>query len=124
MRIKVSGIQGISDLADDLQLIPRTMRLRARAIVANNIEQGNMRAQRIAKAAAGPHGKLYWKRLSAEMTGPLSGEYGPHAPQTEYVGVAKAAGAMRDLEKSAAQQAPRFARDIGRMVDDLFWPGG
>jgi hypothetical protein len=30
---------------------------------------------------------------------------------------------MRDLEKAAAKIAPRFQREIGRMLDGLFWPG-
>lgn len=124
-RIQVRGIEGIADLADDLQTIPATMRLRARAIVASNIEQGAIRTQGIARKAAGPHGKDYWKRIGSDMTGPLSGEFGPSAVQgTRFTGVSGSEGAMRDLEKAAAQQAPRFARDVERMVAGLFWPGG
>jgi hypothetical protein len=123
MRIQVHGIEGIADLADDLRFIPRVMRHRAGAVVARNIEYGNRVAQREARAAAGPHGKDYFKRLSAEMTGSLSGEYGPEGPpKSDYVGVDGTAGATRDLDASAAKTAPRFARDIGRMVDGLFWP--
>lgn len=121
--IRVQGIEGIADLADDLRTIPRTFRLRAGAVVARNAEIGNHIAQEIARKAAGKHGKNYFKRLSAEAVGSLAWEYGPSAPKSDYVGVSGAAGAMRDLEKSADRIAPRFARDAGRLLDDLFWPG-
>lgn len=123
MRVRVSGIAGIDDLASDLAMIPKTMRLRGRAVVRRNIETGNLIAQEIAKGASGPHGKDYFKRLSSEMTGPLEGEYGPWGPpKSDYVGVSGTAGAMRDLNRSADRIGPRFARDAGRMLDDLFWP--
>jgi len=123
MRIQVHGIAGIADLADDCKVISRAVPVRGRAVVRKNIEYGNIVAQNIAKKAAGPHGKDYFKRLSSEMTGPLVGEYGPWGPpKTDYVGVSGTAGAMRDLEKSADRVGPRFARDAGRMLDGLFWP--
>jgi hypothetical protein len=122
--IQVHGIEGIADLGDDLKTIPRTFRLRAGAVVAKNAEIGNHIARGIAEKAAGPHGKDYFKRLSAEAVGPLAWEYGPEGPpKTDYVGVSGTAGAMRDLEKSAERIAPRFARDAGRLLDSLFWPG-
>jgi hypothetical protein len=124
MRIKVSGIEGISDLASDLELIPRAAILRGRAVVQRNIEIGNTIAQGIARKAAGKHGKDYFKRLSSEMTGAWVGEFGPEGPpKTDYVGVSGTEGAMRDLEKAADKVAPRLARDAGRMLDGLFWPG-
>jgi hypothetical protein len=124
VRIQVQGIDGIADLADDLKSIPRTFRLRAGAVVARNAELGNHLAQEIARKAAGPHGKNYFKRLTAEAKGPLAWEFGPEGPpKTDYVGVSGTEGAMRDLEKAADRVAPRFARDAGRMLDDLFWPG-
>jgi hypothetical protein len=125
VRIQVSGIAGIADLADDLRTIPVMMRSRATAIVARNIDYGNKTAQNIANQLAGKHGKNYANRLTAEMTGPLSGVYGPSPLIGEdYVGVGGTEGAMRDLEKSASTTAPKFAREIGEMVDGLFWPGG
>lgn len=124
MRINVSGIEGISDLARDLEMIPRTARLRGRAVVQRNIEIGNVIAQGIARKAAGKHGKDYFKRLSSEMTGFWEGEFGPEGPpKTDYVGVSGTEGAMRDLEKAADKIAPKLARDAGRLLDSLFWPG-
>ena len=115
---------GIDELVRDCRLIPRTMRVRGKAVVRKNVELGTIQAQRIAKAAAGDHGKNYWKRISGEMTGALEGEYGPEGPpKSDYVGVDGSAGAMRDLVKSAQRQGPQFARDVSRMVDGLFWPG-
>jgi hypothetical protein len=124
MRISVSGIEGIADLADDLKLIPRTARLRGNALVLKHAEIGNDIARGIAKKAAGKHGKNYFKRLSAERTGAWQAEFGPEGPpKTDYVGVSGGEGAMRDLEKAADRVAPRFARDAGKMLDSLFWPG-
>jgi hypothetical protein len=124
MRIKVSGIEGISDLADDLEQSPRTARLRGDALVMKHAEIGNSIAQGIARKAAGKHGKNYYKRLSAERTGTWQAEFGPEGPpKTDYVGVSGTAGAMRDLEKAAERVAPRFARDAGKLLDSLFWPG-
>ena len=123
MRIQVHGIAEIADLANDCVVISKAVPLRGKAVVARNIEYGNQVAQQIAQGAAGPHGSNYHKRLSAEMTGALVGEYGPEGPpKSDYVGVSGTAGAMRDLNKSAARVAPRFARDAGRLLDGLFWP--
>lgn len=123
MRIKVHGIPEIADLARDCAVIAAAVPLRGNAVVLRNAEYGNTIAQGIAKAAAGPHGANYYKRLSAELTGPLTAEYGPEGPpKSDYVGVSGTAGAMRDLTKSAKRVAPRFQRDAGRLLDGLFWP--
>lgn len=115
----------IDGLIRDLRLIPRTMRVRGKAVVARNVDLGTMLTKRAARAAAGPHGVNYHKRISGEMTGPLEGEFGPSAVLgTRYTGVSGSAGAMRDLEKAADKVGPRFAAEVGRMADDLFWPGG
>ena len=125
MRIRVSGIEGIADLGDDLKLIPRTARLRGNALVLKHAEIGNDIARGIAKKAAGKHGRNYYKRLSAEATGFWEAEFGPEGPpKSDYVGVSGTEGAMRDLEKAAERVAPRFARDAGKLLDSLFWPGG
>ena len=124
MRIRVEGIEGIADLGNDLQQIPRTAILRGRAVVQRNVELGTHLTQGIARKAAGKHGANYWKRISGEMVGAWEGEFGPSAVEgRRYVGVSGSEGAMRDLEKAADKVAPRFAREAGRMLDDLFWPG-
>jgi hypothetical protein len=121
MRISVQG--GVADLADDLAKIPPRAAGRMATVVKRNVEQGNRQAQRLARAAAGPHGANYWKRLSGEMTGPLEGEYGPHG---DVVGNAVGAGWRNgppntDLPKSADIQGPKFANDVAKMLDRLFW---
>lgn len=120
MRIRVH--HDIGDLANDLLGVAAKAQVQMPEVVRRNGEQGNRVAQGIAKAAAGPHGKDYWKRLSSEMVGPLTAEYGPEGPpKTDYVGVSGTVGAMRDLTKSARIQAPRFAEDVRDMADGLFW---
>lgn len=116
---------GIDDLVADLRLIPRTMKVRGKAVVRRNVDSGAIVTRQIAKKAAGPHGANYFKRIKGEMTGGMSGEYGP-SPLVglRYVGVSGSAGAMRDLDKSLERVRPKFHRDVERMVDSLFWPGG
>lgn len=94
------------------------------AVVKRNIREGNKLAQRNARASSGVHGKNYYKRLSAEMTGLLEGEYGPTG---SVVGNAVGAGWRHgppntDLERSLDIQGPKFAKDVGDTADGLFWP--
>ena len=121
MRIRVTDT--IGDLADDMRAIPAKFETRAPKVVAKNAREGNKRAQIIARTKAGPHGKNYWKRLTSEMTGPLSAEYGPEGdPKTDFVGVGfRHGGNNNDLPESADLQAPKFVKDIGDIVDGLFW---
>jgi len=119
----VRVIHDIDDLARDLAEIPVQALVKGSEIVRKNTNEGNKIAQRFARASAGPHGKLYYKRLTAEMTGPLEGEYGPRG-----VVAGRAVGAgwrngppNTDLEKSQDVIGPKFARDVGEMADGLFW---
>lgn len=113
---------GIDDLASDLAAIPARMVTKGSRVVRKNVNEGSRLTRRIAKAAAGPHGKDYFKRISGEMTGALEGEFGPWGPpKSRYVGVEGSAGAMRDLNKAADVIGPKFADDAGAMLDGLFW---
>lgn len=107
----------IGALAKHYAAVPAKFRRFARVAVRVSLEEGTDDAKRHADAAAGPHGSNYSKRISWEMTGALEGEYGPHAPKTDYVGVSGAEGAMRDLEKSALRLGPRFQKRVGFAVD-------
>lgn len=121
MRVRV--IHGIDDLASDMRAIPVKFARKAPGVVRRNAREGNKIAQRLAKSKAGPHGKNYWKRLSAEMTGPLSAEYGPEGdPKTEFVGVGFRSGVNLDLPNSADIIGPKFADDVLDTADGLFWP--
>lgn len=116
-------VHDIDDLANDLAAIPPKMRKQGNAVVRRSIREGNAFARGYARAASGVHGKNYFKRLSAEMTGPLEGEYGPHG---DVVGNAVGAGWRHgppntDLEKSQDVIGPRFAKSVGEMIDGLFW---
>lgn len=114
----------IGALAADCATIATTTKLKMSKVVKRNTEQGNKVAQGIARGRSGIHGKNYWKRLSAEMIGPLEGEYGPHG---DVVGNAVGAGWRHgppntDLEKSLDIQGPKFAADVSATADGLFWP--
>ena len=112
----------IGDLADDLAGIPENLAFRLPLVVRRNINEGNRIAKRLARAKAGPHGTNYYKRLTAEMTGTLEGEYGPEGdPKTEFVGVGFRHGINTDLPQSADEIGPKFAKDVGDEIDGAFW---
>ena len=121
MRIRVTGIKNIADLASDCVSVAARAEVGLPAIVQRNAEAGNRLAQSVARAQAGPHGALYYKRITAEAISPLSWEYGPSAPIGRYTGVSGAAGAMRDLNKSARKQGPAMASDGRDFAAALFW---
>lgn len=118
----VSVRHSIGELAADMAAIPPKAITRGSKVVRANIREGNKLAQGYARGLAGPHGKNYYKRLSAEMTGPLTGEYGPEGtPKTDFVGVGFRHGRNTDLPRSADVIGVKFAKDVGDMVDGLFW---
>ena len=120
MRIRV--IDDIQGLAVDLTAITIEAPADMAETVHSNINSGLRYARSIARSKAGPHGKNYYKRLSAEMTGPLQGEYGPEGdPKTEFVGVGFRHGRNNDLPQSADVIGPRFARDVAGLADRWFW---
>lgn len=113
----------IDDLASDLAAIPVTFTKKASGVVRKNAKEGNTLARGFARAAAGPHGAAYYKRIGWEMTGPLSAEYGPEGiPKTDFVGVGfRNGGPNLDLPNSADIVGPKFAHDVGDVIDGLFW---
>lgn len=121
-RIRVNHT--IGGLRRDMDKIARTAAPKMSRVVKRNTTQGEKLTQRIARGAAGPHGLNYWKRITSEMVGPLTGEYGPTG---EVAGNAVGAGwrhgpGNTDLEKSLDVQGPKFAKDVGDVADGLFWP--
>lgn len=118
-RIRV--LHGIDELASDMREIPVKFAKKAPGIVKRNTTEGNKIARRFAKDRAGPHGKNYFKRLTAEMTGPLTGEYGPHDGGTPVGAGYRHGGVNLDLPNSADIIAPKFADAVGDMVDGFFW---
>lgn len=123
--MRISEHDTLDGLVADLSSIPtRFVRGTSRA-VKKNVDQGNRLAKANAKRTAGSHGKLYPRAFSAEMTGLLSGEYGPDAsmPQGDmsFEYGSRNQAPHLDLNRSADIIGPKFANDIGDVLDGLFW---
>lgn len=120
---RVSVTHGIGDLKRDLTGIATGWARKVAPVVRRSIREGNAIARANSRASSGPHGKNYHKRLTAEMTGPLSGEYGPHGTVAENaVGAGWRNGPQNtDLPRSADVIGPRFAHRVGDAVGELFW---
>lgn len=110
----------IGDLASDMAAIPVKFARKAPGVVKRNVTEGNKIAQGFARERSGPHGKAYWKRLSAEMTGPLTGEYGPHDGGTPVGAGYRTSAPNMDLPNSADLIAPKFAKDVGDAAEEAF----
>lgn len=112
----------LSDLARDTAAIAVGGRAAMVPVVARYGQMGNNAAQRFARQRSGPHGKNYFKRLSAEMRTPLSWEYGPEGDVVENaVGAGWRNGpANTDLERSMDYVGPRFADAVGKTAERLF----
>ena len=120
MRIVVHD--DIEGLAVDLTAIAIESPLDMAEVVKLNADAGVRYAKNIARAKAGPHGADYYKRIGAEMTGPLTAEYGPEGdPKTNFVGVGFRHGRNNDLPQSADIIGPRFARAVAKLSDRWFW---
>lgn len=112
MRVRVVG--GVGDLARDLAAAPPKFIRSASSTVRRNAVEGNKIAQRLSRQKAGPHGKNFYKRMTSEMTGPLTAEYGPEgSPKTEFVGVGFRSGENLDLPNSADLIGPKVADELG-----------
>lgn len=121
MRITVrrSG-NAISETARDLQAVPVNIRTEGGALVHRNADRLNRFARNIARSNAGPHGALFYKRITAEMTGALSAEIGPSAPVAgSYVGVDGSEGPGRDLDAALVKGKQKFYDDASDLMDDL-----
>lgn len=114
----------IGNLAADCTKIATTTKPELAKIAKRNVTEGGRLARRIAQGASGPHGKNYYKRITSEMTGPLSGEYGPTGTVVENAvgGGWRHGPANTDLEKSLDVIGPQMAADVRRLADGLFWP--
>ena len=121
----VRVVHTIGDLERDLTTMAMQAPTALRKVVHRNVIEGNRLARNIARSESGPHGRLYYKRITSEMTGLLTGEYGPTGAV-----VGKAVGAgwrggveNTDLEKSAEVISWRFGPQVLDAAADLFWPG-
>lgn len=121
MRLNVTHT--IKALDRDMRRIPPKAMTRMVGVVKTSVEQGARAEQGIAKRRAGSHGTNYWKRISGEMTGTLTGEWGPTGT---VAGNAVGAGWRNgppntDSAKSADIQVPRFVNAVSKIPDRLFW---
>lgn len=118
---------GIDDLRNDLEIIPELMVKRGHDVVKRDIREGRTLARANARRNSPRHGKHYDDAITDEMTGALSGEYGPDAsmPQGgmlfEY-GEGRQSAPHLNITKSFDVIAPKFVSDVGAMVEGLFWP--
>ena len=123
MRIVVHD--GIGDLADDIAAIPPRAQLDFADVVRSNAYKGNRIARDFAKQSAGKHGKLYPRSFSTESRSLTSWEYGPDSSMPQG-GMSFEYGSRNqkphlDLNKSADIIGPQFAKDVGDVIDGLFW---
>src|SRR5690349_1822783 len=100
-------------LADEKQILARARGDMSRT-VRKNVAEGLRLAKNFAIESSGPHGKLYYKRITGEMTSPLTGEYGPHGVvDNNAVGASWRHGAPNtDLPRSADIVGPKFSHDV------------
>lgn len=118
----VHVVSTIDELYDDLRRNAKRADTDLSKVVRNNVREGTAQAKVFARGLAGIHGKNYYKRISGEMTGPLSGEFGPTgSPKTEFVGVGFRHGTNLDLPRTADIIGPQMAGDVDDAVDKWFW---
>lgn len=125
MRVSCSH-EGIADLASDLAKIPPTAVKDMSKIVRDGIRIGNGIAKAYATKSAGHHGIHYPKAFTAEMTGALSGVYGPEEGRMQG-GMSFEHGSRNqpphfDLAKSADQIGPALVGETREAMDRWFWP--
>lgn len=119
----VHVVHTIGDLYDDLRAIAVRADKDLSKVVRKNVREGTAQAKTFARAGAGLPGKAYYKRISGEMTGPLSGEFGPTgSPKTEFLGVGFRHAGNLDLPRTADIIGPQMAGDVDDAVDGWFWP--
>lgn len=120
MRINVR--HGIADLAADLSDIAVRVRPDMREVVNESRVEAERLMKEFARERSGPHGKAYFKRISSEMTGPLTAEIGPSGvPKSEFVGAGFRHGVNTDSARTADVIGPEMARKVGRKIDGWFW---
>ncbi len=123
--MRISVTHGIDDLATDLAAIPVRAAADLVDVVRSNAYQGKRVAKDFARVSAGKHGKRYHEAFSVDMRSPLSWEYGPDAAKPQG-GMSFEFGSRNqkphlDLSRSADIQGPQFAKDVGDVIDELFW---
>jgi hypothetical protein len=114
----------LGDLAGDLRTASVQSQRKLREVVKRNVREGREQARANARRSSGPHGKNYYKRITSEMTGLLSGEFGPHGiVENNAVGAGWRNAHNTDLARAADVIGIQLAGDVDDVLDELFWPG-
>lgn len=123
--MRVTVTHTIGDLSDDLRAIAVEGPADLGRAVRRNIKTGNLAAKTSARITAGAHGKHYHRAFTAEMTGPLTGEYGPDAARPQggmsFENGSRNQRPHRDLARSAPGAGDRLLRDMNDVLDRWFW---
>lgn len=126
--MRVSEHDTLDGLIADLSSIPARAVKGTGAAVRRNAKEGNRLALGFARHSAGSHGRNYPGSFSAELVTALSWEYGPRSDggPHDQGGMSFEWGSRNqpphlDLNKSADIIGPKFAKDIGDVLDGLFW---
>lgn len=124
----------IGDLVSDMRKITTGMPKEMAGVLRRNAKTGNTIAQSLARMSSGSHGKWYPGTFSVGAVskfygfggGEIAVEYGPVASKRQG-GMSFEHGSRNqpphlDLNKSADLIGPQFAKDAGKVLDNLFWP--
>lgn len=117
--MRVSVTSTLDDLERDYAATPPALVRKGNALVRKSVTEGRVLAQQFAREASGPHGKSYFKRITDEMTGPLTGEFGPHAGGTPVGGGWRHGPGNTDLPRAADVIGPKFANAVDDLIGDL-----
>lgn len=125
MRIRVDH-RDITWLAVDQAEIVIGAAKQMPSIVRSNVRKGAAAEKTIARAASGPHGKSYYKRITTRLgsfrgaeASVYHGSWGPHGGGIP-VGAGWRHGVNTDAAKSADIVAPVFRKDVDDMIGNLF----
>lgn len=123
----------LGDLIADFKRIGKEAPPALRGVVREGIATGNSVAKDFARESAGAHGKHYHKAFTTEMRSNrrfldhivYQGEYGPDIalPQggMSFENGSRNQPPHHDLAKSADLIGPSFGKEVGDVVDRLFW---
>ncbi|MCR1785305.1 hypothetical protein KVF89_22385 [Nocardioides carbamazepini] len=115
MRVKVR--HHIDRLAQRQESAAVDFTPKASRAVRQSTQFGRDLARALAREKAGPHGEHYWKRVNAEMTGILEGEFGPDGtPKSNFVGVGFRHGRNTDLPKAADKVGPDLTARVRKIL--------
>lgn len=112
MRVVVRHTVGA--LAEQLANDARGLRGAVGRTTRKHAREGAKLSKKFAREKSGPHGLHYWKRISAEATGPNTAEWGPTGiPKSNFVGAGyRTAGGNTDLDRAADVIVPKWVRAI------------